>query len=313
MKLRSIFFLAAFALAARGAEREVQRTFPVRPDCQLKVEFYRGLISVVEGDVAEVRLEAHVEINTDSEATAARLFATLAFEAAAVGNTVTVRAADPAGRGVHFELSNEPQVDLDCRIVVPRRCSVDLRTRVGGITVGNLIGRVAVRTGKGNIFVRRIDGSIEAHAESGDIIISRCSGAVVARAEGGVIRLGTIEGRADLHNTNGDIEVLAAWAGLDAVADSGDVTAGFPKKFSGDAKISTGYGSILAKIDPAADCEVRASSFWGHVDSTLPLVVESGRNGESRLNGRLNRGGPVVTLSASGGNVKIAPGETLFN
>ena len=117
----------------------------------------------------------------------------------------------------------------------------------------------------------------------------------------------------DLRNTNGDIEVLAASGGLEAVAEMGEVTAGFPKDFSGDAKITTGYGNITVKIDPAADCVVTASSFWGHVQTTLPLKLESGGDGEKKLSGRLNNGGPRITLSANGGHVKIMPGETLFN
>lgn len=311
--LRLIFFLAGFALAARGAERDVVRVFPVQPGAALKVDLYRGAVTVEESDAAEIRVEAHIEINTDSETKAERLVAALNFEVVADGNTVTVRAADPSGRGVRLALSDDPPVDLICRIVLPRQCDVDLRSHAGAITVGNLTGRIVVRTAKGNIFLRRIDGSVDARTDSGDVIVSRCSGAVVARTDGGVIRLGTVGGRAELHNTNGDIEVLAAAGGLDAIADAGDVTVGFPKGFSGDAKIKTAYGNITAKIDPAADCNVSASSFWSHVQTTLPLTVESGGDGKGKLTGRLNHGGPRITLSADGGQVKIVPGETFFN
>lgn len=313
MKWCAIFFLAAFVLAARGADRDVSHVFPVQPACRLNVDFYSGAITVDEADIAEIRIEAHFEINSDNEATVSRLIAALNFAATADGNTVTVRGSDPSGRGVHLALRDEPQLNLDCRITVPRRCDVDLHTLEGAITVGNLAGRVVARTTKGNITVKRIDGSIEARAHSGDVIVSRCSGAVMARTASGLIRIGTIGGRADLHNAGGDIEVLAATSGLDAVADAGDVTVGFPKKFSGDSKIKTAYGSITAKIDPAAACIVQASSFWGRVESTLPLALESGGSGKSKLTGKLNGGGPRITLAADGGHVKIVPGDTLFN
>ena len=313
MKWVSLIFLSVLALPARAADRDVLRVFPVSPGCQLKVEFFSGAITVDEADVAEVRVEAHFEINSEVEAAAERLIATLNFTASAEGNTVTVRASDPTGKGVRLTLREGPRLKLDCRILVPRRCDVDLRTLDGAINVGSLAGRVVARTTKGNISVRRIDGSVEAQTQSGEIIVSRCSGALVARTQGGLIRAGTIGGRAELHNAGGDIEVFAAMGGLDAVAEAGDVTANFPKSLSADARIKTAYGSITAKIDPALDCSVEASSFWGRVNLKLPLAIDSGGDGTGKLTGRLNRGGVRITLYANGGHVTIVPGETLFN
>jgi hypothetical protein len=313
MPWRPLFFLVGLALAARGADRDVSHVFPVAPGAQLNVEFFSGSITVDEADVAEIRVEAHFDVNSEDEATVERLIHALNFSATATDRTVTVRGSDPTGRGVRLTLRDEPRLNLDCRIVVPRQCQVDLHTLEGAINVGNLAGRVVARTTKGNIFLRRIDGSVEARARAGDVIVSRCTGAIVARTESGVIRVGTIGGRADLQNAHGDIEVLAAAGGIDAVADAGDVTVGFPKGISADAKIKTGFGNITAKIGPAADCDVQASSFWGRVETKLPFALEAGGDGKRKLTGRLNRGGPRITLSADGGHVAILPGETLFN
>ncbi len=313
MRIRLLMILLLSALAARAIERDVVRAFPVSPGAQLKIAFYRGAITVDEADVKAISVTAHLEMRTESEEKADQLEAALNLEMAADGNAVAIRADDPAGRGLRISVNDDPLIDVDCHVVVPRRCSVDLTTHDGSITVGSLAGRIAVQTTKGNIFLKRIDGSIEAHAEKGDVIISRCSGEVTASTLQGVIRVGTIGGRAELKSASGDIEVLAARGGLDARAEAGDVTVGFPANLAGGARVRTGYGNILAKIDPAADCIVEASSFWGHVQSALPLQVESGADGAKQLTGRLNRGGPRLVLSANGGHVKIVPGETLFN
>ncbi len=312
MKLRLICFLLVLPFAARGVEREVARTFPVAPGCALKVDVYRGRVTVTETDAAEVRLEAHLEINTEDETKAERLFATQNFTATAEGNTVTVHAADPSPPGVRLALRDEPTVELDCQIFAPRRCDAEVRVRDGAVTIGNLAGRVVAETKRGNIFIRRIEGSIDARAEAGDVIVSHCTGAVVARTDGGAMRLGTLGGRVELRNLRGNIEVLEAHGALVAKADAGDVTVGFAKDFSADARIETGYGNITAKIDPAANCLVKASSFWSHVENQLPLAIEAGGDGERKLTGRLNGGGPVITLSADGGRVRLVPGETLF-
>jgi hypothetical protein len=305
--------LAVVPFAAHAIDRDEERTFPVQPGCTLRVELNRGGIDVQETDADEITVVAHTVIAVASEEQADQLRAALGLEIRQEGNTVVVRAADPGGRGVKLSWNDNLPVDLDCKILVPRRCHVDLRTRDGGISVGNLTGRVIVRTTQGNLFLRRITGSIDAVTLGGDVIISRCSGEVVAKTERGTIRVGTLGGRAVLTNAGGDIEVLEAHAGLDASADIGDVSVGFPNDFAGETKIRTAYGSIFAKIDPTANCAVRASSFWGHVDNKLPLAIESGGSGKGKLTGQLNQGGPIVSLHANGGHVFLQRGDTYFN
>lgn len=308
-----ITLLACVPLVARAIDREEEKTFAVQPGCTLKVDLYRGAIDVQESDGDDIVVTARLTFAVATEEKADQLRAMLGLEMRQEGNTVAVRADDPAGRGMKFTWNDNPQLDLECRILVPRRCRVELRTRDGGITVGNLVGQVYAHTVRGNVFVRRIEGSVDAATAAGDVIISRCSGEVVAQTERGTIRAGTLGGRAVLRNSGGDIEVLAALAGLDATADAGDVIVGFPNDFSGDAKIRTAYGSIFAKVDPAANCTVQASSFWGHVDNKLPLTIESGGNGKGKLAGRLNQGGPVLSLHANGGHVFLQRGDTYFN
>jgi hypothetical protein len=314
MLTRFLVLLVAFApLVLRAIDRDEERTFPVQPGCALRVDLYRGGTDVQESDVDEIAVVAHTTIAVATEEEAAPLLAALGLTIQQEGKAVVIRASDPVGRGVKLSWKDNPAVDLDCTILVPRCCDVDLRTRDGGITVGNLTGRVVVRATQGNIFVRRINGFIDAAKQAGDVIISRCSGEVLARTERGTIRAGTLGGRAVLKNAGGDIEVLAACAGLDAHADIGDVIVGFPTGFAGEASIRTAYGSIFAKIDPTANCAVRASSFWGHVDNKLPLAIESGGSGRGKLAGRLNEGGPTVSLHANGGHVFLQRGDTYFN
>jgi hypothetical protein len=308
-----LVLLAGAPLVARAVDRDEERTFPVQPGCTLKVDFYRGNIDVQESDAAEITVVVHTSLAVASEARADQLQAALGLEIRQEGNTLIVRARDPSGTGVRLVWKDDPPVDLDCRILVPRRCDADLRTRVGAITVGNLTGRIVAHTTKGNLFLRRIDGTIDAAAREGDVIISRCSGAVAAVTGLGTMRVGTLGGHAVLKNSGGDIEVLEAHAGFEATADAGDVTVGLPNDFTGEAKIRTAYGNIFAKIDPAANCVVRASSFWGHVENRLPLAVEAGRDGTRQLAGRLNHGGALVTLHANGGHVFLQKGDTYFN
>lgn len=312
MSLRALLICLTLAIAARAAERDVTRTFAVEPGCTLKVGLYRGRIDVVETDVAEVRVAIHAEIGADTDEEAERAGQALQFDLTALNNTVAVRVRNPSETGWHFDWGDPEQLEIFCKISVPRRCNVELRTGKGAITVGNLIGRVFARMEAGTIFVRRIDGPVDAATESGDVIVSRCLGAATLQTLRGTIRAGTLGARAKLTNTTGGIEVLAARAGVTAYAGVGDVTIGYPRDLTGDSDIRTSGGNIIVKIDPTANAAIEASSIWGHVESKLPLTVESGGDGRSKFSGRLNRGGPMLTLHANGGNVSLMPGRTLF-
>ena len=313
MKVAAICIGFFLAITVHAAEREVKQMFAVASDCTVNVDLYRGKITVEEDDTPEVRVAVRMEAGADTEGEADRLFRTLQLEIKAEGNTVSVRARNPAETGVRFVWNDRNQIDLTCKITVPRHCSADLRTLAGAITVGRLTGRVVARTETGNIYIRGIDGSIDANTQFGSVIVAHCTGPAVLKTLQGVIRAGTLGGRATLRNATGDIEVLSACAGVTVYAEAGDARVGFPRNFTGDSDIRTAGGNIVTQIDPAANCVVKASSVWGHVQDKLPLFVESGGNGKSKFAGRLNQGGPVLTLHANGGHVSIIPGETAFD
>jgi hypothetical protein len=312
MSFRTLLICLTLAIAAQAAERDVTRTFAVGPGCTLKVDLDRGRINVEETDGSEVRVAIHAEAGADTDQEAEHAVQGLQFDLTVVNNTVAVRGRAPSETGWHIDLGDPTQLDIFCKISVPRRCNVELNTGQGAITVGNLIGRVFARTETGTIFVRRIEGAVDAATESGDVIVSRCLGPATLRTLRGVIRAGTLGARANLTNTTGDIEVLAARAGITAQAEAGDVTVGYPRDLTGDSDIRTSGGNIIVKIDPAANATIEASSIWGRVECKLPLTGESGGNGRSKFSSRLNRGGPVLKLHANGGNVSLLPGETLF-
>lgn len=316
MTLRSLLLglcllAAGFAPAARAAEREFKQTFPVLPGCTVKVDSYRGAIVVVESDelVNEVQVYLHMEIGADSEAEADRRRDELQLDVSSENNVVSLRARNPAQTRVRFVWNDKNQLDLAWKITVPRRCHVEASTVYGSITIGNLTGSVTARIERGPISIKNIDGNIDAAAQFGDIVISRCSGIAKLRVLKGLIRTGSMFGFVDAKNTNGDVEVMAAYAGITALAEAGDAIIGFPRTTTGEARITTNGGSIRAKIDPAANCAIDATATWGRVETQLPLAISSGASGKSKLTGQLGHGGATLTLRASGGQVRIVPGD----
>lgn len=296
-----------------AAERDIVKTVELPPGGMLKVETYRGAISVSEADANDVRIAIHLEIGAKDEAGAERLAASLKIETETTPSGAILRVRRPGESRAHFDWSDEKQIEPTLRLTVPRRCSLDLRTILGSIVVGRIEGTIVARTEKGDVFLRQVTGSADVATEFGDVVVSRCEGAVTARVLQGTVRLGTVTGRCDVRNSSGDVEVLAAKSEVRAYAEAGSAIIGFPRDFVGPAEIQTSGGNIIARIDPAANCEVHAtSSLLARVEARLPVSVQSGRIGSRKLVARLNSGGAQLVLRASGGGVRIDPGETPF-
>lgn len=312
---RCVFLLLAWSLAAmsRAAEPEVSRTFPVRPGATFTLDSHRGSVTVTEGDEPEIRVLVGLAVDADTEEEAARYRAALQLDMKAEGNAVAVYGRDRRSQGPKFVWQEGHEMDLDFRITVPRRCDVTIRLREGGVTIGNLSGRMAAQVEQGSIFFRQIDGSIQASTRSGDITISRCLGPVTAQVDRGMIRLGTILGEASLRNGSGDIEVMTAKGGVVAEAVAGDISVGFARELNARSRLATSGGSIFATLHEASACTVQASTVWGKVRSELALTTDSGKNGSRKFAGRLNGGGPVLEFHANGGNVQLTGGEAPFD
>lgn len=295
----------------RAAERDIRHSFPVEPGCRLKIDSYRGRIDVTESDELQVKILIHLEIGGETEADAQRVLDGLQLDVQARDNAVSIVARNPRETRVRWFWQEDEQIELMYYISVPRRCSVEVKTGTGSITVGRLAGQMAARIEKGNIFFRAVEGSLNASAEFGDIVVSRCLGPLTARVLKGKIRAGTLGGPADLKNSSGDIEVMMARGALTARAAAGDLTVGFPRTIGGEARLATSGGSIFATIDPVANCRIEAAAVWGRVECRLPGAVIS-RSTRTKVAAQLNAGGALLVMRANGGGVTIEPGETPF-
>jgi hypothetical protein len=297
---------------ARAIEHEIEKVFPVQPGCTVNLDTYRGQIVIEESDAPQVAVSVHLDFDVDTDQEAQELRSKLQLDLSARENTVTITARNSALSGPHLDIGGDKQILLAFHVVVPRRCNVTVRAREGSATIGNLTGQITAQLDKGTIFCRTIDGTVRADTGVGDIVVSRCSGALTAHVRQGSIRVGTIGGPAELTNATGDIEVMTAAAAITARAELGNIGVTFPRDVSGDAKLTTAAGNIVAKIEPGANCLIDASAVFGTVTSRLPINTEVGVVSRRRLVGQLNRGGPVLTLHSGGGSVQIEPGNAPF-
>lgn len=292
-------------------QRVEQQTFVLPSDGTVKIDTYRGAINVMPGQGSQVRVTVRLQTNQKNEAKARRDLDALQLSMQQEGKEIVVKARNPRETGLLFVWNDPGRLALEFEITVPTHCNLDLRTGDGGIEVGSLSGHMVARTETGTIFFRRIEGSVDAQAQTGDVVVSRCIGPVTLKTVRGSVRTGLVSGRAVLESVNGDIEVQTALNAVQASTQDGNITAGFAA-VGGASRVKTLVGNINATVNPDVACSIHASSLWGKVFSKLPMEAESGGDGRSHLAGEFNGGGPVISLDASGGYVKIATAKPLF-
>ncbi len=300
--------LGAAAPAAQAlVEHKVEKKFAVPvAGAVLAVDTFTGAVTVTECDGNTIEITVTEQCDEPDEKAAAAKFADLdlAFNQDAAGH-VAVTAS--YRQKVSFTWKKWPPVVLVFDIKVPLHCDANLTTGNGDITIGKLRGKLLTTNDSGKIFVGETDGTVTARSRTGEIGLTACTGMIEVTTLTGNISIGRALGGARLASDGGDIEVQQAGGDFRVNGNGSQVKVRFAYPLVQAANVMTSGGSIVAIFDQRSAAMVSASC------AVLEKVVSRGLksaglpDGEtrSRLTAKLNDGGPVVTLSASGGSVLL--------
>ncbi len=201
----------------------------------------------------------------------------------------------------------------------------------GDVTVGKVSGRVTITSRSGQIRLEEAGRGAEVSTAGGDIRVESVTGDLKATTFGGDIRAGSVSGDARLETSGGDLVVRSAGGAVIARTGGGDIVL---KKVRGPVTARTSGGSISCEVTstgspggelstsggdvtvtlPAnyrADVEIHVTG--GDVDSDaivsqFPEVTVSRRAGSISGEGKLNGGGPKLTIRSNSGTVTIRKG-----
>ncbi len=201
----------------------------------------------------------------------------------------------------------------------------------GDVTVGTVTGRATITSRSGQIRLKGAGKGAEVSTAGGDIRVESVTGDLKATTFGGDIRAGSVSGDSRLETSGGDVVVRSAAGAVVARTGGGDIVL---KKVRGPVTARTSGGSITCEITstaaaggdvstsggdvtitlPAnyrADLDVKVSSVEPDDDaivSQFPEVAVSRRRGATSGEGKLNGGGPKLTIRSSSGTVTIRKG-----
>ena len=144
--------------------------------------------------------------------------------------------------------------------------------------------------------------NIELQTSGGSLSIEDLTGEVNARTSGGSIRVGNIVGNVKLKTSGGSISTATISGDLNAHTSGGSIQTTINKQLKADAKFTTSGGSITANLIDNIKIDIDAATSGGRVKTDFEI---DGKVKKQSISGKINGGGPKLTLKTSGGSIKI--------
>lgn len=134
---------------------------------------------------------------------------------------------------------------------------------------------------------------------------------VTVKTMNGPVRLDDVAGRIIAATTNGNVSGTGVSGAVQGSSVNGSVSMKL-EALSGDVRLQTVNGSVRLEVPATVDAELDATTVNGgvSVDDKLGVADVSANRGAfgpaTNIRGRLNKGGPRVTLQTTNGGVRVS-------
>lgn len=185
-------------------------------------------------------------------------------------------------------------------------------TAGGEIYVGETRGPLYASTAGGNIYIGRAGASVSARTAGGRIEVQYANGIVMAGNSAGSIQIGAAQG-VRCESTGGSVRLKGSGGTLRVATDIGSILAELlPGLSIQDSVLSTGAGDITVYIPSNLAVRIKALDESGRADrivsefAEIPVKQLGGTKRPGTIaEGALNGGGPLLTLTSSGGTIYL--------
>lgn len=284
-------FMAVTVVCASGPDGDtIKRSFRVRPGGTLYLDIDIGNVEIesTDDDVVHVVMERYVDgVDSDVLKSILERHEWLIDQD---GNDIVVESRFDRDRDDDSwsirRLQRKFNFRLKVTIIVPEEYNIDFRTGAGNVEIGDLYGEIIGRTGAGNIWMGEVDGPVDVTSGSGNIEIESVLG--YAR-----LRLGA-----------GNIEIEESGGAIDAQTGAGDIIVTIVRQPQEDSELMTGAGKVIVYMNDDIAVDVDAHATVGSAKCEFGLRVK-GKWMSKSFEGRINGGGPDLTLRAGVGNVYL--------
>jgi hypothetical protein len=133
---------------------------------------------------------------------------------------------------------------------------------------------------------------------------------VTVKTMNGTVRLDDVDGTITAGTTNGNVSGRRVSGSVQGSSVNGSVAMTLDR-VTGDVRLTTVNGAIRLELPPSVDADLDATTVNGgvSVDERLDLGDRAANRGAfgpaTNIRGRLNKGGPRITLQTTNGGVRV--------
>jgi len=301
-----------------------------------KLEASGGSISVTGVNASEARLDVFVTPNNNENLSKEEIqkrldeYFTLSIS---VNNNQLIATV----KQKHDNMNWKKAVSVSFKAYLPVNVSTDVETSGGSVSVSNVQGSHDLTTSGGSIYVDNVKGKIKGRGSGGSIHISNSSNDIDLVTSGGSINAKTCTGDISLKTSGGSIELNGLDGKIEAGTSGGSVhaddikgelvtgTSGGSIKLTGlscGVEAETSGGGIDAEVTETTKY-VKLRNSGGNINLQLPankgfdldlsgnkinvdLKNFSGSADDNSIEGKINGGGALVDVRASGGKISVS-------
>jgi DUF4097 and DUF4098 domain-containing protein YvlB len=282
----------------------INRSFEVSEGGTLTMDVQRASIQVETGRGKEVEVEVIRKVGAPDEESAKEILEKYKIDFHHSGRDVTIETDDHTRRSGFLSWLKNKNFNVRFNVTVPSTYNLNLKTSGGSITISDIQGDVKAKTSGGSLKFAYIKGPVWGKTSGGSIQLGRCSGDANLTTSGGRLHIGTVEGEVKAHTSGGSIQVKEVMGTINAKTSGGSVSAAISKQPAGDCSLTTSGGSITIHLEEGINMDVEAKTSGGSIYSDFPVTMH-GEISKRRLEGKINKGGPLLYLKTSGGSIRI--------
>ncbi len=307
----SVFTLAS-TTSAKTYTYAYQRIVELENATVLDIRAISGTIEVIGSDDNRIVVDLVKRLHAPSLEVANQMANDIEFAASRIEDTLRISALHKHEIGFDnsvlekvLGLDEDDPPATDLRIQVPYNCPVIITSRQGPIRVRDMQADIQITSVESAITLTSIDGDIKVINTSGRIEGEFLYGNIDIRHGDGDIGLAWVEGDVQIRAASGHIAIKQARGTIQLATRSGDVTIQTELDSPKDYVVETVTGTIKLAVPQWAVGKLDIQTESGNIRSEIPLAVESASR--NRLLGRMGTdGGPLVKLTSSSGDVRIA-------
>lgn len=268
--------LATGLFAAAAHAEDYVKSYTVTNRANVHVDSNDGSVTVTTGDSQQVEFRVEYQ--------GYELNKSLQIDSSQHGDEVELIARIPTRFFISFGFSRR----LHIEVRMPKDADLQVKTSDGSIKASGVSGTIDLHSGDGALSGSSLKGTIRMHTSDGSIEAS------------------DLDGKCDVSSSDGRIRLSGRFDQLNAKSSDGSVVVEAQRgsKMDSGWSIGSSDGSIEVALPADLPANIEASASGGRISSDIPITVE-GDISKSRLHGKMNGGGPTLTIHTSDGSIRL--------